>query len=172
MARKAKTNDDSTAIEQEEILTKQLADEVEKQIVAQDAHDDYYDNRQMIPADNVDADGVPWVTVGENIRKGAKYVDIDNLILKMLSALTGVNGTKYEFVNIVKSKNLTPGFHMSPDNTAVFKDKGNIVGFFLLKTDESQPINANLLQYQKSIGVKFGAQNRESTVSLMVITTP
>lgn len=28
------------------------------------------DDRQMIPADNVDAEGTAWATVGENIRKG------------------------------------------------------------------------------------------------------
>ena len=28
------------------------------------------DERQMIPADNVDAEGTAWATVGENIRKG------------------------------------------------------------------------------------------------------
>lgn len=49
------------------------------------------DERQMIPADNVDADGTPWATVGENIRKGSKEAPTKEDALNMLSALLGVD---------------------------------------------------------------------------------
>ena len=73
-----------------ETLKEVVEQEDESQIVAQDAHDDYYDSRSIIPADNVDADGVPWATVGENIRKGAKNVGIE-LAEKMYSAILGLD---------------------------------------------------------------------------------
>ena len=45
-------------------------------------------DRQMIPADNVDAEGTAWATVGENIRKGAKKIpSIDE-------SLNTINGLK------------------------------------------------------------------------------
>lgn len=45
-------------------------------------------DRQMIPADNVDAEGTAWATVGENIRKGAKKIpSIDE-------SLNTINGIK------------------------------------------------------------------------------
>lgn len=131
MARKAKPND-ALAIEQEEVLTQQLADEVESRIVTQDAHDDYYDSRQMIPADNVDADGVPWATVGENIRKGHNGVISKQIAIEMLSALLGTQ-IEIETVNVVVTKS-TP---LTIDNTkfkvtnaSIYSVEKSIIGFF------------------------------------------
>ena len=51
-----------------------------------------YDERQMIPADNVDAVGVAWATVGENIRKGANGVSTDTTFVeKLIESLTGIS---------------------------------------------------------------------------------
>lgn len=96
--------------------------EDESQIVAQDAHDDYYDSRSIIPADNVDADGVPWATVGENIRKGAKNVNIE-LAEKMYSAILGFD---VEIVNVTldlsKEQITTSDPRVTGSNNAVFID--------------------------------------------------
>ena len=43
--------------------------------------------RQMIPADNVDAEGTAWATVGENIRKGAKKIPSINVLKEDISEL-------------------------------------------------------------------------------------
>nr|DAE52326.1 MAG TPA: hypothetical protein [Caudoviricetes sp.] len=86
--------------------------EDESQIVAQDAHDDYYDSRSIIPADNVDADGVPWATVGENIRNGAKAPSSKEKVLEAISALLDTD-VKYEVVNCT----LSPGRNIVVDNT-------------------------------------------------------
>lgn len=52
------------------------------------------DDRQMIPADNVDAEGTAWATVGENIRKGkngsgGEATLTKETIANFYSALTG-----------------------------------------------------------------------------------
>ena len=50
------------------------------------------DDRQMIPADNVDADGTAWATVGENIRHGSKDVVYrKELIDAFVSAVLGTD---------------------------------------------------------------------------------
>ena len=45
------------------------------------------DDRQMIPADNVDAEGTAWATVGENIRKGVKEIPSIDASLNDISKL-------------------------------------------------------------------------------------
>ena len=50
-------------------------------------------DRQMIPADNVDADGTAWATVGENIRKGSRKATTKEDVLDAISALLGVEVT-------------------------------------------------------------------------------
>ncbi len=72
-----------------ETLKEVVEQEDESQIVAHDDHDDYYDSRSIIPADNVDADGVPWATVGENIRNGKKNYGI-NFLASLFSDIFGV----------------------------------------------------------------------------------
>lgn len=99
-----------------ETLKEVVEQEDESQIVAQDAHDDYYDSRSIIPADNVDANGVPWTTVGENIRKGAKESPSKEKVLEALSSLFGVK-ISYEEVNCT----LTP-------NQAIIVDNNKFIG--------------------------------------------
>lgn len=60
------------------------------------------DERQMIPADNVDADGTPWATIGENIRKGAKGVPTKEYALNIMSALLGVDLSLEEVTCTIK----------------------------------------------------------------------
>lgn len=43
--------------------------------------------RQMIPADNVDAEGTAWATVGENIRKGVRKIPSIDAALNTISEL-------------------------------------------------------------------------------------
>lgn len=64
--------------------------ETDNDTTLKDTHDDYYDSRSIIPTDNVDADGVPWATVGENIRKGSKEVS-HSFVEKIYSTLLGVD---------------------------------------------------------------------------------
>lgn len=45
------------------------------------------DDRQMIPADNVDAEGTAWATVGENIRKGTKEIPSIDAALNTISEI-------------------------------------------------------------------------------------
>ena len=50
------------------------------------------DERQMIPADNVDNNGTAWATIGENIRNGANGASVDSsLVEKLIENLTGIN---------------------------------------------------------------------------------
>ncbi len=103
-----------------ETLKEVVEQEDESQIVAQEAHDDYYDSRSIIPADNVDADGVPWATVGENIRNGAKDVGI-KMLEKMYSAVLGFDVELVDvevFLNDSKLK--TSDSRVRPGDNAVF----------------------------------------------------
>lgn len=176
MERKAKTNDDSTAIEQEEILTQQLADEVEKQIVAQDSHDDYYDNRQIIPADNVDADGVPWATVGENIRRGVNGKIDKAKALEMISALIGTTVSVEEVTCTIKPKeNITVDNPLFNGHTIVINiDSKTIVGFFVTKSSISEGTEPIYLRnhagFKNSIQMRSAISSSLSgTVTLVVL---
>lgn len=74
MPRKKKVTDKPMVLAAQELVAK--------------AGTNIYDGRQMIPADNVDADGKAWPTVGENIRQGTKDVGIE-MAEKMYSAILG-----------------------------------------------------------------------------------
>lgn len=158
MARKAKENDDSITIEQEEILTQQLADAVESQIAVQDAHDDYYDSRSIIPADNVDADGVPWATVGENIRKGAKSISTETLE-KLFSALLGKPARiEYLTCTITPNETLTVDNKIFTGRTIVISANNyDIAAFFV--------INSNITNGDTLLSLKPFA-NLSTTISV------
>lgn len=70
-----------------------------------------YDGRQMIPADNVDADGKAWPTLGENIRHGVNGAFDRAKAIEMLSALLG-HTVEVEEVTCV----LKPGATITVDN--------------------------------------------------------
>ena len=55
-------------------------------------------DRQMIPADNVDAEGTAWATVGENIRHGAKDTGIGKEFLNAF--VSAVLGTDSEVITV------------------------------------------------------------------------
>ena len=55
-------------------------------------------DRQMIPADNVDAEGTAWATVGENIRHGAKDVVYRKELLDAF--VSAVLGTDSEVITV------------------------------------------------------------------------
>lgn len=135
-----------------ETLKEVVEQEDESQIVAQDAHNDYYDSRSIIPADNVDADGVPWATVGENIRNGAKASPSKEKVLEALSALLGVE-VKYEVVTCtIKADTI-----VSTDNALFIGEKNSIrsrktiLAFFILSTNSNSGF-ANIIS-QFSSGV-------------------
>lgn len=55
-------------------------------------------DRQMIPADNVDAEGTAWATVGENIRHGVKDIRIGKKFLDAFAS--AVLGTDSEVITV------------------------------------------------------------------------
>ena len=129
-----------------EKLKEDVEQEDESQIVAQDAHDDYYDSRSIIPSDNVDYDGVPWATVGENIRKGAKNVNIE-LVEKIYSAILGID---VEIVNVTldlsKARITTSDPRVTGGNNAVFIDnKFVLITAYSDKASSTSPANIYLV---------------------------
>lgn len=115
----------------------EFPNETDNDMTLKDAHDDYYDSRSIIPADNVDADGVPWATVGENIRKGAKVSSSKEKILEALSTLIGMT-LSYEEVNCT----LAPNEYIIVDNPifsttkyAIYSNTKLVVGFFILSSN-------------------------------------
>lgn len=117
-----------------EKLKEVVEQEDESQIVAQDAHDDYYDSRSIIPADNVDADGVPWVTVGENIRQGKNLTIDRNLLTELFSALIG---SEVKIIEAVCT--IAPSTDIKVDNpdltggpTGVYLKKSGIISLVLV----------------------------------------
>jgi hypothetical protein len=129
-----------------ETLKEVVEQEDERQIVAQEAHDDYYDSHSIIPADNVDADGVPWATVGENIRNGAKNVNIE-LAEKMYSAILGYDA---EIAEVTLDLSVSPIITSDPRVTggvnAVFIDNPFVlITAYSDKASESSPGNIYLV---------------------------
>lgn len=98
--------------------------------------DNFYDDRHMIPADNVDANGTTWVTVGENIRHGSNGTPNKEEALEMLSTLLGVK-LSYEEVTCT----LTPNKAVSTDNhnfigtTDGITSVKQIVSYFVLNNN-------------------------------------
>lgn len=95
---------------------------VQKKTVSKKADQNIYDGRQMIPADNVDADGKAWPTVGENIRKGTKDIN-EKLAEKMYAEILGFD---VEIVDVTldlsKTNITTTDPRVIGGNNAVFID--------------------------------------------------
>lgn len=97
--------------------------------------DNRYVDRQMIPADNVDTNGIAWLTVGENIRKGAKGEPTKKDALNIISALLGIN---ISIENVTCT--LKPGAPIKVDNPVftgkneVITSSKKIVSFFVISS--------------------------------------
>lgn len=94
------------------------------------------DERQMIPADNVDNNCTAWATIGENIRKGCKGAPTKEDALNTLSALLGVDLSIEEVTCTLKTNE-----HITVDNPVftggneVISSNKMIVGFFVISSD-------------------------------------
>ena len=118
------------------------------------------DERQMIPADNVDANGTPWATVGENIRKGSKGAPTKDDALNMLSALLGVD-LSLEVVTCT----LKPREPVAVDNH-IFTGKNEtiisskmIVGFFVVASTVQSGSGNLCMRSLKNFGNAITLQN-------------
>ena len=82
------------------------------------------DDKQMIPADNVDAEGTAWATVGENIRKGVKEIpSIDatlNDISKLKEDLQKVDSQLSESITEISDKIGNPFVILKDDRYVPF----------------------------------------------------
>lgn len=160
-----------------ETLKEVVEQEDESQIVAQEAHDDYYDSRSMIPADNVDATGVPWATVGENIRFGANAIIDLNKVNDIFSLIIGYD---VEIQHVVctlhgSNKSITVDNSLFKGGTSgVYLSSGVISGFMLtgssLTNSNREPVNlvpdATQVSYIK---LKEPSTITTGTISLAVI---
>lgn len=135
-------------------IYKEVVAEQESQIVAHDAHD----SRSIIPADNVDADGIPWATVGENIRKGSKGAPTKEDALNIISALLDIDLSIEEVTCTLKPS--TPisvdNPHFNGKNEVITSNK-KIVGFFVISSEIK---NGNGVLAMRS----FGALNNTITL--------
>lgn len=99
------------------------------------ANSGIYGGAQMIQADNVDANGVAWATVGENIRKGAKGLPTKDDALNIISALLGVDLSLEEVTCTLK-----PSVPIAVDNPIftgrkeIITASKTIVGFFVISS--------------------------------------
>lgn len=138
--------------------------------------DNRYDDRQMIPADNVDEDGTPWATVGENIRKGSKIAPTKENALNMLSALLGVDISVEEVTcTLVPSKPI--GIDNSDfigRNEIIEAKSKTIVSFFVLESNISSGNAAitmrSFIDRKNSITIQItGANALTGTIKLAVL---
>lgn len=126
---KKKTVKEITATQQTEAITRAIA------LQAARVDQNIYDGRLMIPADNVDADGKSWPTVGENIRFGEKITS-NMTMLKNISNLLGVD-VIYETTNVIIAPNtpiVTDNPNFGTTKNRLYYKSGSIVAFFILNT--------------------------------------
>lgn len=158
-----------------ETLKEVVEQEDESQIVAQEAHDDYYDSRSIIPADNVDADGVPWATVGENIRKGSKNYASDFLA----SLFSGFFGFEMQIVNVeinLRNDILTTNIpSIKTTSSAIFPPQPFCILGISYPVDSSTtsqyPINYyyGLKQHPAYLAVKSPGKTYDATLTLTLL---
>lgn len=113
------------------------------------------DDRQMIPADNVDAEGTTWATVGENIRYGVKENNVvfrKELLDAFVSAVLGTNAEVITIECDLSGDNITysPIHHniLGGTNYLIFKSDFMILSVNLNNTVKPQIDQAIKLYYR------------------------
>lgn len=120
--------------------------------------DNLYDDRQMIPADNVDANGTPWATVGENIRHGSNGTPNKDEVLEMLSTLLGIKLSYEEVTCTLTSSTIAVDNALFVGHYNIIETSKHIVAFFVINasiTEGKSPMYLiNYSPYSTSIFMK------------------
>lgn len=125
------------------------------------------DERQMIPPDNVDSNGTPWATVGENIRYGAKeYRDGKEMLASFASAVLGTDSEVITLECDLSGETISflPSHHniTAGTNGLIFK-----APFMVLSVNLNKPSTI-----EQTITLNYGPSNPNCYLKIRTVRQP
>ena len=127
--------------------------------------------KTIYPADTVDSLGKVYPTVGENIRNGAKNLNLDSL----LELYSKIYNTKcaYDIVTFkgeINKKITIDNSRYSTTNFVIYINKGLIFNFFVLeyKSSSDEKIELTYINNTNGVAVKHNDSNDVSGKILII----